>query len=1277
MAADETMRVRIAWGGGGQQLWEGNVALSNEGSLAEPRPLGIGADEPGSMWLEAGQLVIRQRSARTYDGVDLLVNAPLESKLLIRLRAADGYDEPDPVEIPLSQLATEYYHAALDERGNRLLVRRSPGDVLRIRLERDSLSDSLVFSSQDEVFRCILEPHLLPVPPGTKIRLDARLVAAGSDDEWWSEQSTVWSGQPVDIPLNVPVPGQEGVYELIITAKQQPKPLQPFDWNRTVAQRKVQFLVLRPDRGASPETQGPLKTVVEIDPAKPGWRERLAKIPHLPKIPRLWNGPLSSGHITIRRHPLGDVVQLSPSAEAADVSWEAYTLPINQAGQPHVLEVEYPSDVAQTMGISILEPNAAGALLPIGLDSGVDCPEAIAGKQGGPRWVAHRLIFWPRTTTPMVLITNRRDHDPAVFGKIRVLAGWRELPRAFADRAEQPRRLLAAYFDRPLFPESFSATEALDPEIGRGMDDWRTFYEGGTRLVEYLEHVGYNALVIMVLADGSTIYPSTILEPTPRYDTGLFFASAQDPVRKDVLEMLFRLFDRQRLQLIPALEYAAPLPALEAIRRQGGPQAEAVEWIGADGNPRFSGHAPQTGLGPYYNTLHPRVQEEMLRVVREVVDRYAHHSSFGGLAIRLSAEGYAQLPGPEWGLDDLTIARFQEDSKCHVPGNGPQRFAQRAAFLAGEGHGRWLDWRAGQLSRFYHRVHAELTGARPGARLFLTPAESLAGGVAEGPLRPALPQTVSMEGALLRVGIDAQRYQDARGPVLLRPQPIVPGARLAAQAVSLTIEQMPDADDYFRGLPTPGSLFFHPPQEVRVASFDEKSYFQPSYTQLVAQLTPSDYHNRRRFAGSLAALDAQVVFDGGWMLPMGQEASIRELVGVYRRLPAVRFHRLGEARGPTAAQPVTFRYASDGQHTYLYAVNNAPFATTARVGVQGAEGSRMEELSGLRRVAGLKRDTSGTYWMVQLRPYDVVAVRFSKPGVSFYQPQISLPGSVETALKQRIHEMAARVASLRSPPPPMKVLVNPGFERPPAEGNSLPGWATTRRPGVTIAPDKSQRRGGKQSARLASTGPVACLVSQPFRPPATGRLSMRVWLRVADSAAQPPLRLAVEGKLRGHPYYRFAPVGLKPQNAAEAPPIGTDWSQPPFVFRVDDLPLQGLTELRVRFDLMGPGEVWIDDVQLFDLDFSEVDGHKNELTELYKLITLANVTLEDGEVGDCLRLLEGYWPRFLQQHVPLAFSPPPVARKPDQPAPGPARQPPPRTGLMDRLKGMLPKSLWF
>jgi len=109
---------------------------------------------------------------------------------------------------------------------------------------------------------------------------------------------------------------------------------------------------------------------------------------------------------------------------------------------------------------------------------------------------------------------------------------------------------------------------------------------------------------------------------------------------------------------------------------------------------------------------------------------------------------------------------------------------------------------------------------------------------------------------------------------------------------------------------------------------------------------------------------------------------------------------------------------------------------------------------------------------------------------------------------------------------------------------------------------------------------------------------------------------------------------------------------------------------------MGQGDVWIDDVQLFDLAFNEM-----ELRALYKLITLADVTLQNGQIGDCLKLLDGYWPRFLTQHVPLGPDAAPegtIAATPEgSPQSADKTSAPPQTGLMDRMRNLLPEKLRF
>ena len=863
----------------------------------------------------------------------------------------------------------------------------------------------------------------MPLPKGGNARVKIQLLGGGKD--LWSEQHDVQADREEAIKVEVPLPGEEGVYDVAITAANNPNwsqaVRQPLSWKRTLAERRVQLVVLRPQRPTA-KADREFTQLVEIDPANPKWFEKLnAKLDRLPQLPltknqlpRLWKGPLGNDCLQTRRHPLGELAELRPNADSPDVSWEAYWLPISQPGRPHIVEVDYPSDVPQTLDLCVLEPDAAGAMAPTGVDTGVDNAAELAVPDSAPRWRRHRLIFWPRTATPLLIVSNGREQAPAVYGKIRVLADGEHLPRAIVEGAGSNGRLLAAYLDRPLIPENFSADECFASPNGRSLPDWSTFYEGGTRLVEYLNHAGYNGLMLAVLADGSTIYPSAILQPTPRYDMGVFFASGQDPVRKDVLEMLFRLFDREELQLIPTIEFAAPLPELETLRRSGGPEAEGIEWIDAKGASWCECWPPQRGLAPYYNVLNPRVQGAMLRVLRELAARYVQHPSFTGLALRLSADGYAQLPGPDWGLDDTTIAQFERDTRQNVPGKGPQRFAQRSEFFAKPTNRRvWLQWRTAQLAKFHQRVYDELVSIRPDSRLYLAGAGMIGGPELEAELRPALPRRTSIAAALLSVGIDARLYgDDSRRIMLLRPERVAPQTDLGSRAADVEIAQMADIDRYFQSASTSGSLFFRRPREVHIESFDQKSPLGPGYSWLLTQPSPSDGQNRRRFVHSLATLDAQVMIDGGCVLSIGQEAAIRDLVAAYRALPAARFQTVGNRQGNDAASPVTFRSGAYGGQTYLYAVNDAPFAVTARLHVEAGPACRIEELSGRRKIEALQPDTpGGFYWEVKLEPYDLVATQLSEPGEQCSNPQVAWPGTVETALGAEIHRLSIRAGT--------------------------------------------------------------------------------------------------------------------------------------------------------------------------------------------------------------------------------------------------------------------------
>jgi hypothetical protein len=157
--------------------------------------------------------------------------------------------------------------------------------------------------------------------------------------------------------------------------------------------------------------------------------------------------------------------------------------------------------------------------------------------------------------------------------------------------------------------------------------------------------------------------------------------------------------------------------------------------------------------------------------------------------------------------------------------------------------------------------------------------------------------------------------------------------------------------------------------------------------------------------------------------------------------------------------------------------------------------------------------------------------------------------------------------------------------------------------------------------------------------------------------------LAVEGRSEGRTYYRRANVGAS-EDGSPAQPLRETWS--PFLFPLDDLPVAGLTDLRIGFDLMGAGDIWIDGIQLYDLWFQE-----NERDALLKAIAVAEVQLQAGQLRDCARFLESPWPQFLLQHVPaveqLARTAPATSTPPAEVSPTPAPT------LLERVRSWSPR----
>ena len=1244
------MCIRATWGGPAPRKLAG-VILLTEGRLLAFQSLATEPDGPCSVWLETpghsppalsptseafpphvARLIIRPTTPRHHDGVDLWVEAPADGTLLLAFWAVeDTRVQPRWLTLTLQDLAQQPAEYPLDDQGTKLVLRRRPDDLLRIEVSRRSL----IFRPR-ESFHFKLHPNFAGRESPSRLHLEVRLTHARDGKEEWRQEFELNPGVE-SLPLTIGMPDREGVYEVTLTVETPsrlplpslkaipplPKlpslpsltPLSDPGWTRTVlASRKIQVVVLEDHPPQPAEHPSSWRLIAELEPGSGRWRERGAVLPQPPRLLPLGKSAPDLPRATVVQEGNTTWRELSPSESPTGPSWELYSLPVEKVGLPHLLEVEFPSYWPQELGISILEPSLSEGISSFRIHSGFTVSERLVNTAEGSRRGWYQLIFWPRTKNPQLVLINLNRSCSARFGQIR-LSVAPGLPARPASGEQSPNnRLVAAYFSRPLFADTFGGTRPPKNNPERGIDDWVFFYEGATRLVEYLRYAGYNALCLTVYAEGGGLYPSDLFKPTPRYDTGTLSENGEDPLRKDVVELLFRLCDRSGLAFIPAIELSAPIPELEKLIRERDPTAEGILLEGAFLTGPASFH-------PRYNPLHPKVQEVIENAVSEILERYADHPSFRGLALQLTPETFTHFPGLAWPLDVGTIRRFQQETSTHWDLSAESGLFQRALPILQNHRDQWLAWRADKLTRFYSRLGAKVATANPQAMLYLVGAEVFSTPDLEHFLRPRLPQQATLAQAYFLLGLDVKTLAQNSHVVIPRPQlALRPGDEPLLSPRELA--HLPDYERLFEEFPRRASLLYHPLLR-RELPFREESGGSLSSQQLVFHLLPAQQGTCRRFALSMADFDPQIIFDGGWQVPLSQDETSWETIDVIKRLPAFSGTRLTNMRGVDLAGPIVIRQYHSAGATQLSLTNPTPVSLTISLHWQGNPGIQPQVFPS-RVPLSVRSTETGTWWTVTLQPYQTCLLSFPTVNSTIQGGYVSWPPSVTEQVKKEILGLYNSLALLRNPPL-WPILQNPGFEISGNEPTVVPGWLALGPPEATVRLDSNVKRSGSYSLYIRSAKPPATVVSHPFPPPQTGRATVRAHVRGAETPTR--VRLCVEGR-------SVSGAVITLGESISEPVGGPTGSNVESGFQIVDLevshvPSQELMAIRLRLDLLDPGEVWVDDILL-----SQTALNRVEMVELMKLVAPAETYLNQGRFGECLQLLENPWARFLRVQFP-------------------------------------------
>jgi hypothetical protein len=1267
----EPVRLRISWGGQGATAWLGRAWL-DDGALADLKLVGRAADNAGSIWLDEGQLLIKSLSPRKLDVIEVAVSAGKDAQLCVELTPAalaDPDKQPLPIKVPLAEVLRRPIAVRIDDRGNTLKVEHVPPNAMEIVTDRETM----IFAPGEQ-FSFEIRPQLSDMAPGTSLDVQATLSPGRRGDPIWS------APQRFEVPIEgapaatitVPLPNVEGVYTIRVSATRSPGFRPRFFPGGAAASAERSFDVVVLDPRPSP-TLGSEKweTVLEIDPTSPSWWERLPSWTQLRRLPAMHFRQLGSTRASTIDLPDGRFVELLPTSAGSDPHWQAYTLPVEAVGVPHLLEIDYPTGGDQHFSLSIIEPNAAGVVEAIGRDGGV----YVEGFGREVEKQTHRMVFWPRTQSPVLLVTNQHPVSAAMFGHIRVLKRSSAHLMSAPSVRNPADRLVAAYIARPLLGESFGATNGVVKSGGlvsseaKAFDDWQTFYESATRLSECVRHDGYNSAVVNVMADGSAIYPSEYLSATPLDNSG---RATSDIPSRDPLDLLLGVFDRDGLALVPGLQLAAPLPELEALRRGSDPQTSGLEWVGPNGKSWVETYGTQEGLAPYYNLLDPRVQRAVMNVVGELIRRYGRHTSFAGLSIQLSANGYAQLPPLDWGLDDATITRFERDTGIRLAATGPTRFAARHALLTREQAEDWRQWRAEELTKFYAQIAAALNGnsGRDDRRLILTLEDAFAHPHLAARVRPAilgLPNRV--DAALHDAGIERSRLSSTPGIVVCPTRYVESMAPLAEHAIDLELNEAFGAwPKLMEANYVSAALLYHRPQRRQLASFQPKSntWKMNGPLQLVSQPAAHGAAVRQPYVRTLLQHDPAVLLDGGELLPPGQDDSLRQIREIVRQLPTT------AKVTDVVKQPVTVRSYAEPQGVTLLVLNASPWAATADISLDVPRTAVMRFLAatGAEPTNEPRTFAAGQQkWPLKLEPFAIRAVRIESPGVRVLDVVARPSQAAQKELEARLTDLENRDLTV---PRAYPALVNPSFESPNGAW-PIAGWRSTNASATVELDAPKPIDGGATSVHFRSeTGPAA-LESEPFAIPRTGQLAMVVWVRGQKMAAGSELRMTIEAVGPGHRYRSSKPIQLANAGPGANTPNGSEWAPMPIL--VNDLPLELQGDIRVRFEMTGPGEVWLDDVQLYDLLFplKWYKFEKAENLELAKLRYAPKSAFEDGRIVDCARVMETYWLRFIAEYTPpvqVAARPAPDSRTPSPPQPNQDEQPAP--GISERIKRVIP-----
>jgi hypothetical protein len=1094
--------------------------------------------------------------------------------------------------------------------GNEIGFERVPWDAIQVELG-DPGSDGTVEPGA-VVPLSIAFNVLTPEAASINLKCLAELrPAQGGEPVWRSEWQEVVATNVLELakhPLTMAPKGPEGTYVLEVKTSWEPQGdpagTRLGRWVRrrrnpsqtTSATRRLTLAVLSAQSPALPapsKSEGGLAGDVEVDAidmTRP-WGHRPSATGRAPLDGTgrsSWTVPeVALVDSTLRDRLRGWInkngVEHSTlaTADSTGLAWSAVGLRVAHPDRPHRLTLTVTGGHPAMLGVAMVAGGGAGGRGRVVLDACASGSPILEG--AAPATFSWPV--WPDAEAPVLVLVNRNASAPVQIGSV-TLTELAELPPAPPPRVLD--RSIGLHLAGLRSLERFGGGDIptrLDPLIQ------------ARNLSSYLAHCGASSVVL----------PEGLAERFRR--KALEGQGDEDSTGPDRLDLLLRVLARRGATAWVDVDFDGPLPGLPA-------PDSAEAW--AEGLVRVD----RRGIpdGPYYMPIHPRVREGMARKVAEAIAPRKSHPNLAGILIRLGPG--STLPGsPDMGLDDATFARFvasafEPGSASRVRGQGssdPARFEARVHYAEGAGRLPWLAWRAREVASLYAGLAQEARKVAPGASLAVVTPGLETGPVGEEARRVDLAGLESSQG-WRGVGLDLAEWPTAEGsPIVFR------GVGLSTDDLGHDLATSPELDDLVAARPNRGAL-------LGVEAIEAEPYpSRPTGPRLTAcpmiEGTPGD----EPLGHALATLDPGRVLLSSTSAA-GQEERIRRFARVFASLPT----SPNRAHEPRQSSGVVARSIHSGNDTYLALANDTPYPILMEAVLQAPPGATVVDLG-----RGIRLDPekgAGTIRVVlEMAPFGISGIQVGSPDVTVAKVEPHPGRAVIDGMQAHYDDLSLALKRLDRLPPGDPTAstrngpANPGFEPEVVQlaaskvPSSVPGWEIAGEAGSAEV-DRDRPHSGRGSLRLDAKGGASAVVSEPFRTDARSSLTIRTWLRADRGDIR--IRVRIDGLAAGRPYARQLDLPT---------PTRGDWAES--IIRASQLPDGGLDSARLRFELLGPGRLWVDDVSVVGDALSE-----SERLNARRDLTAALSAYREKRYADFARLGGSHWARYVSSTPAAAIA---------------------------------------